>query len=66
MKNALKWIQKTLKKILHKSTKNIKLSAFLAVSEALEIHPTYFLGHFCSSQFFLSLIFILVTRYLKV
>ena len=54
-KMPLKWPWKTLKKILLKSKKkNIKLSSFLAISEALTINPTKFLRPPFNSKFFLS------------
>ena len=53
-KVPLKWPQKTLKKILLKSTKNMKLSGFFS-------DPTNFLRPPFDSQFFLSFNFYLVT-----
>ena len=57
----LKWPRKTLKQILQKSTKNNVMSwncpASLAISEALTINPTNFLGTPFNSQFFLSFYF---------
>ena len=50
-KMPIKWIRKTLKKILLKSTKNMKLSAFFS---GFRGHPTNFVRFLFDSQFFLS------------
>ena len=50
-------------KILWKSTKTWNCLAYLAISEALTIHPTNFFKQLFNSPFFLSLIYMSVTRH---